>query len=161
MAELQTAIRDCEFPGGYSQCGKCSKCLAIHDRRVSRAAPFADLVAEQSCQQCRICQRVERYCQTDGQAGRRHKFSPRLTCESCLHMGGRYWGDDDRPIHFCGKERDRRRAQFRSTGDFAEDFMQEFRKFYDAGPRQSADDCAFFEPRAPKARQTEASGNAG
>ena len=69
-------------------------------------------------------------------------------------MGGRYWGDDDRPIHFCGRERERRAANFRTAGDFAEDFMQEFRKFYDAGPQQSADDCAYFEPK-PTAAQAD------
>lgn len=140
-------VRDCEFPGSYSGCARCEPCLAIHARRAKRAAPFTHLIARQSSRQCRICQRVERYCQTDGQGRGRHPFSPRLTCESCVHMGRRYWGDDDYPKHICGKGAERRTASFRTTGDFAEDFMQEFRKIYDAGPKQSADDCRFFEPR--------------
>ena len=140
--------RQCEFPGTYSACWKCEPCLRILARREKAARGHESLIAQQSRKSCRICNRIERYCQTDGQARGAHDFAPVMTCESCKHMGARYWGSDDYPNHFCGKTDERRAAVFKSCGDFAEDFMSEFRKFYDASPRQSAESCSFFEPRA-------------
>lgn len=138
---------DCPSWYSVSLCGKCRKCERKLAAMAGKAAPHADLIATQSVKQCRLCTRIERYCQTDGQGRGKHAFTPVMTCESCVHMGGRYWGSDDRPIHHCGKSGDRRRANFKSSGDFSQDFMDEFRKFYDAGPYQSAECCSFFEPR--------------
>lgn len=140
-------VRNCEFPGSSCACWKCAACLSILRSREARATPHADLIARQSCQRCRICDRVERYCQTDGQGRGKHPFSPVMTCESCSHMGGRYWGDDDMPIHFCRKSSERRAEVFKSCGDRSQDFMDEFRKFYDASPKYSAEMCSFFAPR--------------
>lgn len=75
--------------------------------------------------------------QTTADAGR--------TCAGCKHIGDQYWGDDSAPIHHCGKSTNRRRLQFQSCGDRSQDFINEFRKFYDAGPDQKA--CSFFEQR--------------
>lgn len=72
------------------------------------------------------------------------------TCADCANLGRKYWGDDDYPIHFCKKSAERRRDGLKPTGDSAEDFMSEFRKFYDASPRWKA--CKYFEPRALRER---------
>jgi hypothetical protein len=71
------------------------------------------------------------------------------TCKTCQHIGQRYWGGDWDPIHHCGKSGERRSAAFQTSGDFAQDFMNEFRKFYDAGPDYKA--CPFYETREPLA----------
>lgn len=150
---LRASVPSAEYPPdcpswySVSLCGKCRKCECKLAAMAAKAAPHADLIAEQTVRHCRLCTRIERYCQTDGQGRGKHAFAPVLTCESCVHMGGRYWGSDDRPIHHCHKSGDRRAANFKSTGDFSQDFMDEFRKFYDAGPHQSAECCSFFEPR--------------
>lgn len=65
------------------------------------------------------------------------------TCAGCKNIGVQYWGDDWSPIHHCGKSTERRRAQFQSCGDKSQDFMNEFRKFYDAAPDQKA--CSLYE----------------
>ena len=150
---------DCPSWYSVSLCGKCRKCTRKLAAMQAKAEPHTALIAEQSKQFCRRCTRIERYCQTDGQSRGKHAFAPVLTCESCVHMGGRYWGSDDRPMHHCGKSSERRAANFKSSGDFAQDFMDEFRKFYDAGPYQSAEMCSFFEPRT--AQGIEASGGDG
>lgn len=142
-----TGHAPCEFPGSLASCRKCDPCLGIMHRRAVVAAPYEALIDAQSDRRCRVCDRIERYCQTDGQGRSRHAFAPRLTCESCRHMGGRYWGDDDFPKHFCHRSDERRAANFKSCGDYAEDFMRSFRTFYDASPIQSAEDCSFFEAR--------------
>jgi hypothetical protein len=69
------------------------------------------------------------------------------TCASCQHIGGAYWGDSWRRIHYCAKSQERRRDAFRPSGDFADDFMREFRTFYDATAGQKA--CQFYEEREP------------
>ena len=69
------------------------------------------------------------------------------TCKTCKFIGGRYWGEDCNPIHFCKKSDERRADNFRSCGDAAQDFMNEFRKFYDAGPDYRA--CAYYEQMEP------------
>lgn len=80
------------------------------------------------------------------------------TCADCANIGVQYWGDDWSPIHHCGKSTERRRSQFQSCGDRSQDFMNEFRKFYDATPRQTA--CSFFVQRdAPSAEQIEVIGS--
>jgi hypothetical protein len=99
------------------------------------------LVDMQSHQRCSVCGHHKLYCQQVG-----HTFTPVVTCESCLHIGARYWGSDDYPVHFCGQSKERRAAVFKSTGNAADDFMQEFRRFYDAGPKQT--NCGqFFEAK--------------
>lgn len=143
----QVAVKPCEFPGTSCACWKCGPCQKIRARREAFAAGHEGLIALQSDRRCRICTRIERYCQTDGQGPIRHAFAPKVTCESCVFMGRQYHGDVDFPVHFCAKADDRRRAVFRSSGDRAEDFMSEFRKFYDASPKQTAEDCAFFEAK--------------
>jgi hypothetical protein len=101
------------------------------------------LVDLQTTQRCRICDHVKQYCNGINN----HVFAPVVTCESCIHMGRRYWGSDDMPVHFCNRSDERRAAAFTSTGDRVEDFMQEFRRFYDAGPRYT--NCGrFFEPKS-------------
>lgn len=152
-ASSQSSIPGAEYPpdcpswSTVTLCGKCRKCTRKLAAMKAKAAPHTALIAEQSEQRCRRCDRIERYCKSDGQSHGGHSFSPRLTCESCIHMGSRYWGSDDRPLHHCRKSSERRAANFKSCGNFADDFMNEFRRFYDAGPWQSAENCTFFEPR--------------
>jgi len=67
------------------------------------------------------------------------------TCATCQHIGAAYWGDSWRREHFCAKSSERRRDNFRSSGDAADDFMSEFRKFYDATAGQKA--CKYYEER--------------
>lgn len=69
------------------------------------------------------------------------------TCATCAHIGQHYHGGDWNPIHFCGMSDVRRNENFRSCGDGAQDFMNEFRKFYDAGPDCRA--CAHYSEREP------------
>lgn len=138
------AVPECP---SWANCRKCVKCRARFERGRAVAAPHAELIRQQSVKVCRVCDRPEQYCGGAGAFYFKHDFQPRMTCESCVHMGRRYWGSDDRPIHFCGKEKERRAANFRSCGNFGDDFLNEFRKFYDAGPWKSAESCKFFEPR--------------
>lgn len=165
-ATPKSAAPKCEFPGSSVACWKCEPCLTILGRREAATVGNEHLISAQSRMSCRICTRLERYCQTDGQGRGKHPFSPVMTCESCTHMGGRYHGSDDYPEHFCKRSDQRRAAAFRSSGDFAHDFMTEFRKFYDASPRQSAELCAFFSPRdgapvriAPHAQSADTNGD--
>jgi hypothetical protein len=69
------------------------------------------------------------------------------TCAFCRHIGGHYWGDIDRQDHFCGKKDERRRDGRTSSGDAAQDFMDDFCRFYDASARQKA--CRYFEETDP------------
>lgn len=155
VSPLRASVPNADYPPdcpswySVSLCGKCRKCERKLELMAAAAAPHRDLIDAQSVKHCRLCTRIERYCQTDGQGRGKHPFTPVMTCESCVHMGGRYWGSDDRPVHHCGKSSERRAANFKSSGDFSQDFMDEFRKFYDAGPYQSAESCKWFEPRKP------------
>lgn len=74
------------------------------------------------------------------------------TCATCAHIGRIYWGDDDRRIHHCGKSDERRRDNFQPSGDFANDFMSEFRRFFDASADQKA--CRYYEERPPLDQET-------
>lgn len=71
-----------------------------------------------------------------------------MTCTECSFLGKKYWEWvlSSTPIHLCGKSKERREAAFISSGDFAQDFMDQFRIFYDASPNWKA--CAFFERKA-------------
>ena len=69
------------------------------------------------------------------------------TCAFCRHIGGHYWGDIDRQDHFCGKKDERRRDGRTRSGDAAQDFMDDFRRFYDASARQKA--CRYFDAADP------------
>jgi hypothetical protein len=68
-----------------------------------------------------------------------------MMCATCKHIGRRYYGYSDNPIHHCAMGARRRTDQFCSCGDAAEDFMDEFRKFFDAQPRHNA--CKYYEDR--------------
>lgn len=60
---------------------------------------------------------------------------PSATCATCAFVGAAYWGssfDYGGKTHFCGKEAERRAETMKPTGDFAEDFMTNFRTFFDA-----------------------------
>lgn len=70
-----------------------------------------------------------------------------VTCATCQHIGVIYWDDGYRKTHHCMRSSDRRRDNFRSSGDAADDFMSEFRKFYDASASQPA--CGYFAERDP------------
>lgn len=70
---------------------------------------------------------------------------PSATCDSCQFLGRIYWDNGSTKTHVCGKSAERRRASFRSSGDFADDFMSEFRKFYDASAGQKA--CGHYVER--------------
>lgn len=67
-------------------------------------------------------------------------------CANCHYIGIIYWDDGFKKTHHCMKSAERRRAGFGSCGDASEDFMSEFRKFYDATAHQSA--CQFYSERA-------------
>lgn len=69
------------------------------------------------------------------------------TCSTCKHLQQAYWGDEGDRIHFCGKKNERRRDAFKTSGDFAQDFMAEFRTFFDASHRTLA--CKYYEEREP------------
>lgn len=71
--------------------------------------------------------------------------SEKATCGTCAFIGGIAWDNGFRLDYYCGKQKERRRDGFRTTGDMAEDFMQEFRKFYDASVRQIA--CKYYQER--------------
>ena len=127
---------------------------AVSILRANDPALIDALFETQSVKQCRHAEPCSPggkplACATHQQwhSHRPHQFLGAITCESCRHMGGVSWPDPFGDKHYCHKADERRAAGFRSTGDFAEDFMQEFRKFYDASPRQWAEGCAFFEPR--------------
>ena|ERR1700722_15744 len=76
----------------------------------------------------------------------------KLTCATCKNIQRRYWGDEWAPIHFCAKSNARRQDSFQSSGDFSTDFMNEFRKFYDAAPLYAA--CRYYEVAPPLDAQT-------
>lgn len=70
------------------------------------------------------------------------------TCASCKFIGRSYWGHDSDyggRVHSCHKEAERRRDTMKPTGDFAEDFMRNFRTFFDARAQQKA--CRYYEER--------------
>jgi hypothetical protein len=69
------------------------------------------------------------------------------TCATCKYMGGVYHDTGCRQDHSCGKTAERRRDTMKPTGDFAQDFMDNFRTFFDAGYRQRA--CKYYEEGAP------------
>lgn len=74
----------------------------------------------------------------------------KLTCATCKHIGPTYWGshwDDGGRTHTCKKEAERRRDTMKPTGDFAEDFMRNFRTFFDAKAHNTA--CKYYEERDP------------
>ncbi|WP_343518124.1 hypothetical protein [Sphingomonas sp.] len=76
-------------------------------------------------------------------------FDPSRKCDSCAFIGVIYWNGE---THHCLKSDERRRDNFRSCGDFAEDFMSEFRKFYDARAGQKA--CRHYQERTPLKPET-------
>lgn len=67
------------------------------------------------------------------------------TCDGCQFLGAIYWDDGFTKTHRCKKSRERRQANFHASGDFADDFMSEFRKSYDARSGQKA--CAHYAER--------------
>jgi hypothetical protein len=70
------------------------------------------------------------------------------TCATCANIGAIYWDVEfSDPKHHCLKGVDRRKAQFQSCGDFSQDFMNEFRKFFDASADQPA--CSLYQARQP------------
>jgi len=74
----------------------------------------------------------------------------KLTCASCKNIGMAYWGaswDYGGRTHFCLKDGERRRDAMKPTGDFAQDFMDNFRTFFDAKAHNSA--CKYYEERKP------------
>ena len=75
-------------------------------------------------------------------------FDPARTCGSCAFIGNIYWTDE---THHCLRSAQRRSDNFRSCGDFAEDFMSEFRRFYDAKAGQKS--CRHYEARPPLSRE--------
>lgn len=70
--------------------------------------------------------------------------APSRTCASCAFIGAIYWNNE---THHCHRSDQRRADNFRSCGDVAEDFMSEFRKFYDAKAQHGA--CRHYEERKP------------
>ena len=72
------------------------------------------------------------------------------TCATCKFIGQAYWGsscDYGGKTHFCLKEKERRSETMKPTGDFAEDFMRNFRAFFDAGALNAA--CSHYVEREP------------
>lgn len=70
------------------------------------------------------------------------------TCATCKFIGQAYWGsscDYGGRTHFCLKEKERRSEAMKPTGDFAEDFMRNFRTFFDAGALSAA--CKHYVER--------------
>lgn len=79
-------------------------------------------------------------------------MTEKLTCGTCAHIGQQYWGsawDYGGHTHFCKKEPERRRDTMKPTGDFAMDFMENFRTFFDAKAHNTA--CKYYEEREPLA----------
>lgn len=77
-------------------------------------------------------------------------MSANPTCATCQFIGASYHGshyDYGGRTHFCGKEAERRTATMKPTGDFAEDFMRNFRTFFDAKAINAA--CKFYVEREP------------
>lgn len=66
-------------------------------------------------------------------------------CGECQHMQALYWDNGFTQEHHCGKSRERRRDAFRTTGDPSQDFLNDFRMFYDASAKQRS--CKYFELR--------------
>lgn len=72
------------------------------------------------------------------------------TCATCKHIGQAYWGSDwdyGGRTHFCLKRDERRSDAMKPTGDFAQDFMDNFRTFFDAKAHNAA--CRYYENREP------------
>ena len=72
------------------------------------------------------------------------------TCASCQFIGVSYWGhhsDYGGLTHHCLKEKERRAETMKPTGDFAEDFMRNFRAFFDAKGHNKA--CRHYQLRSP------------
>lgn len=72
------------------------------------------------------------------------------TCATCRFIGVSYWGhwsDWGGREHHCLKGDDRRRDTMKPTGDIAEDFMRNFRTFFDAKAPNRA--CRYYEEREP------------
>lgn len=77
-------------------------------------------------------------------------MSSKPTCATCAYMGGSYHGshhDWGGKHHTCRKEGERRRDAIKPSGDAAEDFMRNFRAFFDARAGDTA--CKYYEQRAP------------
>ena len=65
------------------------------------------------------------------------------TCATCKHIGGVSWDTGSRQDHYCGKSAARRRDEMKPTGDLAQDFMDNFRRIFDASARAAA--CRHYE----------------
>jgi hypothetical protein len=75
------------------------------------------------------------------------KTEPAKTCATCKHMGGLSWDNGSRQDHYCRKSDERRRDTMKPTGDFAQDFIDNFRTFFDASARSKA--CKYYEEAPP------------
>ena len=71
----------------------------------------------------------------------------KLTCSTCKHIGSHYHDGICVQWHFCGKSTERRRDTMKPTGDFAQDFMDNFRTFFDASAQQAT--CHYYEEAPP------------
>ena len=72
------------------------------------------------------------------------------TCATCQHIGRAYWGhhsDYGGLTHHCLMEAERRQDAIKPTGDLAQDFMVNFRSFFDAKANNAA--CRYYEYRKP------------
>lgn len=81
------------------------------------------------------------------------------TCATCKHIGVAYWGhhsDYGGETHLCGKSDARRQDQMKPTGDLAEDFMRNFRTFFDAKAKQAS--CKYYEEQEVLSKPQRASG---
>lgn len=75
------------------------------------------------------------------------KQSSPAKCDTCKFMGRMYWDNGVRQEHHCEKGSYRRADVMKPTGDFANDFMENFRMFFDASAGQHA--CKYYEDRGP------------
>ena len=70
------------------------------------------------------------------------------TCATCTYIGKTYHGHADDwggKMHTCKKEPQRRADVMKPSGDSADDFMRNFRAFFDAKAGQTA--CRYHEER--------------
>ena len=70
---------------------------------------------------------------------------PDLTCASCVHIGRIYHDNGLQPDYWCGKTNERRAEEMKPSGDYTEDFMRNWRAFFDARPDQRA--CRHYRAR--------------